>query len=63
MNSGPTCNKVNTPKMLPTILEIAQRGVVLNNDFKKLFSKINLGLKTEVIKVIIPDIANVAAII
>ena len=30
INSGPTCNKTNTPNILPIILEIDQSGVVLN---------------------------------
>ena len=63
INSGPTCNKVNTPNILPTIQEIDQIGVKLNNEFKKLLFKINLGLKIKVINVIIPEIANVIAII
>ena len=55
--------KTNTPNILPIILEIDQSGVVLNKALKNLLSKINLGLKTNVINVIIPEIAKVIAII
>ena len=61
IKSGPIFNAVRTPNILPTTLVISHKGVVLKREFKNLLFSIKFGLKIDVIKVITPDIANVAA--